>query len=501
MSIFDFEIARYLYRVFFLYKKIHNNAYKARAYFKAAMAVDGYSNDIETLYIDGRLRSHPFISVNIENNIGEIIESRNLSLINVLLKKIPDLIFTIYEYANISDKLLTKLINNRVFDFESISDMLKRCDSCLSQSETKALRIALKMYNARRFQYAHVCALANELILFMQNVALVDSISLSDELYLKKDTVQIGNIICTLIVDFNVFLNHVQNLSTFTFVSSTEDSVLLERFGIHFEVQALTKEKFCTKIKALNFQKNKNVFFPETNLHLYGDLHLHTNWSDGLHSIEQMCDMAFKLGYSYIAITDHSQSVLDTLKQIKKILEINKDSPITILSGVEVDILADGRLDLPDSILKEFNIVIASVHSYLNQPPLILMDRMSKALSNKYVNILAHPISRLLGRPGKPTVGQNGMQLEFDCLLQLCKDNNVALEINSCPERFDLSLDKAIKAVANGVKISIGTDSHSMYHMSYIKYVREALEYAGIPQKAVLNCQPLDTLIEILNAK
>ncbi len=504
---FDFEIARYLYRVFFLYEKIHNSPYKARAYFKAAMAVDGYSNDIETLYLEGKLRSLPSIGVSIEKNICEIIESKNLSLINDLLKEIPDSIFDLYEYANISDKLLKKLINSRIFNFENISDMLRCYDPCLSQSETETLRIALKMYETRRFQYAHVYELANELILLMQSTALVNNISLSDDLYLKKDTLQIGDIICTLAVDFNVFLNHVQNLLTFTFISSTENSVFLERFGIHFKVHVLTKEEFYTKIKTLNIQKNKNIFFPKTNLHLYGDLHLHTDWSDGLHSIEQMRDMAFKLGYSYIAITDHSQSLkpsgmseLDTLTQIEKIRKINKNSPIPILSGIEVDILADGTLDLPDNILKEFDIVIASVHSHLNQSH-ILMGRISEALGNKYVNVLAHPFGRLLGRPGKPTVGREEMQLNFDYLLQLCKDNNVALEINCFPERFDLSLDRAIKAIASGVKISIGTDSHSMYHMSCIKYAREALEYAGIPKKAVLNCQPLDKLIETLNAK
>jgi histidinol phosphatase-like PHP family hydrolase/predicted nuclease with RNAse H fold/dephospho-CoA kinase len=505
---FDFEIARYLYRVSFLYDKIHNSVYKARAYFRAAMAVDGYSNYIETLYFEGKLRSLPFIGTSIVSKIGEIIEKKNLSLINDLLGDIPDTLFDLYEYANINDRLLKKIIPLNMFSFESISNMLKSHEQSLSLPETNALSLANKNYETRNFQYAHAYELAMELILFLQNSNMVDDVSLSDDLYLKKDSVRTGDVICTLYTDSNVFMEYLQNLSLFRFVSGTENSALLERFGININIYILTKKEFNIKIEALEVQKKENIFSCETGLCLYGDLHLHTNWSDGLHSIEQMRDMAIKLGYSYIAITDHSQSLkpsgmseLNTITQIKKIREMNKSSPIPVLSGIEVDILADGSLDIPDSILKEFDIVIASVHSYLNQPPFILMDRMEKALSNKYVNILAHPTGRLLGRPGKPTVIRKEMELDFEYLLKLCKNNDVALEINCFPERFDLSLKNAIKAVSNGVKLSIGTDSHSMYHMNCAKYAIAELEYAGIPKETVLNCQPIDKVMEILIRK
>jgi len=505
---FDFEIARYLYRVSFLYDKIHNSIYKSRAYFKAAMAVDGYSNYIETLYLEDKLRSLPFVGTSIVNKIGEIIEKKNLSLINDLLGDIPDTLFDLFEYANINERLLKKIISLNMFSFESISNMLKSNEQCLSLSETKTLSLANKNYEARKFQYAHAYELAMELILSLQSCNLVDDVSLSDDLYLKKESVKTGDVICTIKTDYNIFLEYLHNLSVFKFVSSTENNAILERFGINFNINILTKNEFNKRIKVLEEQKRENILSCETDLYLYGDLHLHTDWSDGLHSIEQMCDMAIKLDYSYIAITDHSQSLkpsgmseLDTLMQIKKIREINRNSRIPILSGIEVDILADGSLDLPDNILKEFDIVIASVHSHFNQPPFILMDRIEKALSNKYVNILAHPTGRLLGRPGKPTVIRKEMEIDYDNLLKLCKNNNVALEINCFPERFDLSLEKAIKAASNGVKISIGTDSHSMYHMNCAKYAISALEYAGFQKETVLNCQPIDKLKEILEKK
>ena len=508
---FDFEFARYLYRVAFLYENIHNSPYKARAYFKAALAVDGYSKDIIKLYYEGKLQSLPSIGVSIEKNIGEIVRTGHLSLINELLGDIPDTIFELYEHANIKDKLFKILISHKIFSFTHISNILEQPVDYLSLSETAAMTSALKSYKLRRFQYAQVYELANELILLMQKSGIVSAVHMSDELYFHRESLLSGDIICTLATDLNSFLPGLQAISSFRFVSANGNEIILERFDIPFKIYVLSDDEFNSKKQELQSEKNKIELIPDnkkTVLRFYGDLHLHTNCSDGLHSIEQMHDMAAELGYRYIAITDHSQSLkpsgmseLDTQIQIETIRKMHQKNTVHILAGIEVDILADGSLDLPDSILKEFDIVIASIHSSFNQPPFVIMERLSKALNNKYVNIIAHPTGRLLGRPGRPTVIRDELQLDFDYLLQLCRDNDVALEINCFPERFDLSLDNARKAIKEGVKISIGTDSHSMYHMSCIKYALEALKFINVPEEAVLNCQPLDKLKQILGVR
>jgi len=509
--VFDFEIARFLYRVAFLYEKIHNSPYKAKAYFKAALAVDGYSKDIMKLYYEGKLQSLPSIGVSIENNISEIIRTGHLNLINELLVDLPDTIFELYEHANIKDKLLKTLISHKIFSFTHISNIIKQPVDYLSLSENSMLSSVLKRYKSRRFQYAQIYELANELILLMQKSKLVSTVHLSGELYFHREALLSSDIICTLATDFNSFLLGLKAISSFHFVSSNENVIILERFDIPFRIHVLSDDEFNSKIQELQNERNKIELIPDskkTVSRFYGDLHLHTNWSDGLHSIEQMHSMAAELKYSYIAVTDHSQSLkpsgmseLDTQIQIEKIREMRRKNDVYILTGIEVDILADGSLDLPDSILKEFDIVIASVHSHFNQPPFVMKDRLSKALNNKYINILAHPTGRLLGRPGKPTVIRDKIQLDFDYILQLCRDNDVAMEINCFPERFDLSLDNAKKAIKEGVKISIGTDSHSMYHMSCIKYILEALKFMNVPEEAVLNCQPLDKLKQILNVR
>jgi len=496
--------------VAFLYEKIHNSPYKARAYFKAALAVDGYSKDIIKLYYEGKLRSLPSIGASIEKNISEIVETGQLKLINKLLEDIPYTIFELYEHANIKDKLLKTLISHKIFSFTHISNILKQPVDYLSLSENSMLSSALKSYMSRRFQYAQVYELANELILLIQNLRIVSAVHMSGELYFHREALLSGDIICTLAIDFNGFLLCLQTISSFRFVSSNGNEIILERFDIPFKIHIFSEDEFNIKIQELQNERNKIELIPDnkTVSRFYGDLHLHTNWSDGLHTIEQMHDMATELGYSYIAVTDHSQSLkpsgmseLDTQIQIEKIRKMRRENVVHILAGIEVDILADGSLDLPDSILKEFDIVIASIHSHFSQPPIVLIDRLSKALSNKYVNILGHPTGRLLGRPGKPTVGRNGLQIDFDYVLQLCEENGVALEINSFPERFDLSLDNAKKAVLKGIKVAVGTDSHSIYHMSCIKYTLEALKFMCIPEEAILNCQPLDDLKKILGVR
>ncbi len=507
---FDFEIAQYLYRVSFLYEKICDREYKARAYFKAALSVDGYSKNIECLYHASNLKSLPSIGVSIEKNISEIIETQHLLLIDSLLGEIPYTIFELYEHASFSDKLIKKIIEKKVFSFPNLSEAIRLRDDW-SLSELRTLETAVQNYQCRKFQYAQVFELADELVQLLESTKAVDLISLSDGLFLHKESLACGNIICTA-KDMSALITAIKTHPLFHFVNCEGQDLFLERFDIPFHIKVLSdhdytvimnKQQSEAKKLGIGSHRKKKVDF------FYGDLHLHTNWSDGIHTIEQMHDQAVNMGYRYLAITDHSQSLkpsgmseLDTLKQIKKIREFNKkNSKIPVLAGIEVDILADGTLDLPESILKEFDIVIASIHSHFNQSPLELWDRISKALSNPYVNIFAHPTGKLLGRPSKPTVKREELPIFFDKLLQLCLDQSVALEINCFPERFDLSMENAIAAIKHGVKISIGTDAHSAYHMESAKYVLDALKFMDIPASAVLNCMPYNSLKKFLAAK
>ena len=194
-----------------------------------------------------------------------------------------------------------------------------------------------------------------------------------------------------------------------------------------------------------------------------GDLHVHSNFSDGVSSIEAMAKKAKALGYEYIAITDHSKSLkiargLDEgrlREQIEKIKEINaRNEGIRILTGIEVDILTDGSLDFDDDILKELDVVIASVHSGFKQDQKTLTSRIVNACHNPYVNIIAHPTGRLLGRRGPYDV-------DMDKVLEAAAKTGTVLEINASPDRLDLNDVYVKRAMEMGIKIAINTDAHS----------------------------------------
>lgn len=202
---------------------------------------------------------------------------------------------------------------------------------------------------------------------------------------------------------------------------------------------------------------------------IHGDLHLHTNWSDGSESIEGMAKKGIDLGWDYIAITDHSKSLgiangLDEFRLKKQLTEIHKinqkNKDFTILSGIECNILAEGKLDLPNSVLNDLDWVIASIHTGLRQDEETITNRLIKAMRNPYVNAIGHPTGRLIQRR-KP------YDFNIDAVFSFAAKENVVMEINSFPNRLDLSAVNARTASKYGVLISIGTDSHDPSHMEF----------------------------------
>lgn len=232
-----------------------------------------------------------------------------------------------------------------------------------------------------------------------------------------------------------------------------------------------------------------------------GDLHMHTTWSDGAHSLEEMVEACRKKGYQYMAITDHSQylKVANGLteerlrKQNDVIKELNeKYDDIFILSGIEMDILPDGSLDYDDELLQEMDFVIASIHSSFSQPQAKIMERLTNALKNPYVDMIAHPTGRLLGR-------RDGYDVDIDLLIKLAKETNTALELNANPNRLDLAADNIKKAQEAGVYIAINTDAHHMKSLSLMGIGVSAARKGWLQKKYVLNAMPPSALFAFLN--
>ena len=234
-----------------------------------------------------------------------------------------------------------------------------------------------------------------------------------------------------------------------------------------------------------------------------GDLQMHTTASDGRNSIEEMAAAARALGYEYIALTDHSKAVtvangLDekrTREQIRKIHAANAKKPgIRILAGSEVDILKDGRLDLDDEVLAELDVIVASVHSYMNLERAEMTERLLAAIENPYTQILGHPTGRLLLR-------RDGFPYDMEAILDAAAKHGVAVECNASPERLDLKDTYLRMAKERGVPVVISTDAHTTTTLQFMRYGVQMARRGWIEKKDVLNALPLEKFLAALRPK
>ncbi len=230
---------------------------------------------------------------------------------------------------------------------------------------------------------------------------------------------------------------------------------------------------------------------------------MHTTASDGRNSIEEMGEAAKALGYEYIALTDHSKAVtvangLDekrTLAQIKKIREAQERVPgIRLLAGIEVDILKNGQLDLDNEVLAQLDVVVASVHSYMNLERADMTDRMLAAIENPYTQIIAHPTGRLVLR-------REPFDYDMEKILDAAQKHGVVVECNAYPDRLDLKDVHLRMAKQRGVKIVISTDSHATKQLALMKYGVTTARRGWIEKTDVINTLPVADMLASLRPK
>ncbi len=231
-----------------------------------------------------------------------------------------------------------------------------------------------------------------------------------------------------------------------------------------------------------------------------GDLHVHSNWTDGKNSIEEMAQAAKLRGYQYIAICDHSPTMGITnglspkrlRKQIREIEKVNKTvTGLKVLSGIEVDIKSDGRLDFEDEILETLEWVVVAVHTRFSQSKKDMTNRIIRAIENPNVDVIAHPTGRLIGK-------REPYEVDMDKIMDACKANKKILELNACPERLDLSDMNCRKAKEKGIKIVISTDAHRDVHLNWMKFGVATARRGWIEPQDVINSLSLSELMKFL---
>jgi DNA polymerase (family 10) len=272
------------------------------------------------------------------------------------------------------------------------------------------------------------------------------------------------------------------------------EEALFHHFGLHYIPPEMREDNgeiaaFTEKVPLL------------AHLAIKGDLHMHTTWSDGAESIEDMVLAAQSRGYEFMAITDHSKflRIANGLteerlrRQWEEIDRLNEKYPdMHILRGIEMDILPNGTLDFTDDFLKELDIVIAAIHSSFDQTEEQIMNRLFTAMENPYVDIIAHPTGRLIGR-------RDGYRVDMEGLIEKARETNTALELNANPMRFDLRTDHLMTAQDAGVPIAINTDAHKIGNLDFMAYGVRMGKKAWLSNESVINTWDIDRLLSFLN--
>jgi putative hydrolase len=231
-----------------------------------------------------------------------------------------------------------------------------------------------------------------------------------------------------------------------------------------------------------------------------GDVHSHTNWSDGRATMLEMAQGAQALGYHYLGVTDHSPRIKVVnglgaerlLAQSQEMAGVQSQmDELTLLQGIEVDILEDGALDLPDAVLELLDVVIASPHVKLRQETASMTERMLRAVSNRHVDVIGHPTGR---RPGS----REGASYDYEAVFKEAARHKVALEIDCDPARMDLSPEMARLALECGCNFTLDADAHAPAELAYVPMGAWMARRAGIPQDRILNFLDVDELTSAL---
>jgi DNA polymerase (family X) len=235
-----------------------------------------------------------------------------------------------------------------------------------------------------------------------------------------------------------------------------------------------------------------------------GDLHMHSEWSDGRDPIESMVQTCVALGYEYMAITDHSPtsaasrnlSIDGAKRQAEEVARLREQYPaIAILHGCEVDILADGRLDFPDRVLEQFDIVLASLHERAGHGPDQLMKRYVSAIRHPLVTMITHPTNRLVGH-------RAGYDLDYDRLFALAVETGTVLEVDGSPAHLDLDGALARRAIAAGATVAVDSDCHRAELLERQMHLGIVTARRGwVEPRHVLNTRPLQEVRAFIGAK
>ncbi|MBA7503725.1 DNA polymerase/3'-5' exonuclease PolX [subsurface metagenome] len=545
------------------------NAFKIRAYQKAARAIEHYPKEIRIMLDEGEdLRSIPGVGEAIAKKTTELVTTEKLGYYENLKAEFPEGITNLLAIPGIGPKTANKLSSELGI---SSADALEQ--AIHSGRVAKLFRLGDKTANNilqqiqalrrkdQRIPIGEALPIVEEILSSLRSVSGVRNLTYAGSLRRFRETLGDIDLMGTAdnpreVIDTFVSLPHMGQVLA---QGSTKASAIVSG-GLQVDLRMVEHDSFGSLLQYFTGSKQHNISLRErgrrqrlklseygiTDLatdklekfaleeefyhrlglqyippelreaqgeveragqgtlpklvelsNIKGDLHMHTDWSDGHNSIEEMALAAKKLGYRYIAITEHSVGrgiahgldVERLRKQMAEIRALNERlTGIHVFNGIEVDIRADGSLDLPHEVLSDLDIVIAAVHSAMNQSEEKMTKRVLSAIENPDVDFIAHPTCRLLGE-------REPIAIDLEAIFKAAVKNNKVLEINAMPDRLDLNDVHTFRARELGVKLAIETDAHSVAHLGFMRFGVSVARRAWCEHQHILNALPLEELL------
>jgi DNA polymerase (family X) len=553
-----------------------DDAYRIRAYRKAAQSIEGLGGDVNEYYREGRLRDIPGVGESIARTIAELLDTGQSGLYEGLKKEIPPELYEVIEVPGIGRRTALKI--HSALGAKTVEEFRRAAESHrirkvrgFGEATEKKILVAIDSYRDLQGEASvpifRARAIALELLGYLAGCEGLVRADVAgslrrwkttagevDILAVAADPAAIVDCFCRTPISRTVTERGERHarVTTRYRVDATLHVAGPGNYGFHllwetgsqghlgqlasyagqrgvrlgrdgYVVEATGERKTFPAEEEVYAALGLEYVTPElregegeiaaarqgtlpdliTEDRIRGDLHVHTEWSDGADSIQDMAMAARARGYEYVAVCDHSPSlhIANGLsgerlrEQMALIDEINDTlEDFTVLKGSEVDILADGSLDLPDDLLADLDVVVGSVHSHLRQEPDAITRRVLAALENEHLTILAHPTSRILGRRA-PTA------LDVDRVIGAAAEHGKVLEVNAYPDRLDLSDEHVRKAMDAGVMISIDTDAHSAAELCFMEYGVHTARRGWATRARTLNTLSYDALREYLDRR
>jgi DNA polymerase (family 10) len=546
----NYEIQEYFTLLAKLMDIHGENEFKIKSYSNAAYTLDKLTEPVTDMS-PSQLYAIRGIGEAIGKKIQEIIETKELSLLNEYIQKTPPGILEMLKIKGLGPKKIVTIWKE--LEIESIGELLYACEENrlvkykgFGEKTQKNIQDALHFYlqHQGNYLYEEVENLAINLQNNLDHEFPNEQHIISGAFKRQMESLEFLDVVTTLAEniltewltskmfkleknedylsckgsdnfeirwyftsvenffweDFTLscspdFLTAWKNLPNFKLEAFPSEQSIFEQVGIHY-IPAPQRELPSIIEKAQQKALHKTIQASD----IKGIIHSHSTWSDGIHTIEQMAIAAKEQGYEYLIISDHSKSAFYAnglqadriVAQHKEIDALNKRlAPFVIFKSIESDILNDGSLDYPDEILASFDIVIASVHSNLKMTEEKAMMRLLNAINNPYTSILGHPTGRLL-------LSRKGYPVNHEAIIEACAENNVVIELNAHPRRLDMDWRYLEAAIEKDVLISIDPDAHAIEGFDDCKYGVLVAQKAGIRPSHNLSSFSLAEMMEFI---